>query len=112
MLFTTMVALLVNMAFRWRPIDGIEGAILSLFLREDTVWAEGYTNDRFRAVRIGMKRDEVYSLLGPPLYQWHNASGEVVEWWTHSPDDTHFRQRAIVFQGDRARRKIARFWVD
>jgi hypothetical protein len=81
-------------------------------LKEDTVWADRYTDDGFRAVGLGMTRGDVYSLLGPPLYCWDNGGGEIVEWWSRSPADTHYRRRAIVFQGDIVSKKIGEFWVD
>lgn len=96
-----------------RSIDGISGNLFALLLPEDTEWAPGYTDEGFRAARAGMTRREIYALLGPPLYTWENYGGaEVVEWWTRSPEDGHYRQRAVIFHGDKAVRKVGQFWVD
>jgi len=105
-LLTAVVALVFSAPYWW-PLDGIVGNLLSLSVKEDTVYADGYADASFRAARIGMKRDEIYALLGPPLYAWGN-----VEWWSRSPADTHYRERAFVFEGDTTVEKISGFWFD
>jgi hypothetical protein len=98
-----------------RSIDGISGNLLEVVFPEDedTEWAAGYTDNGFRAVSVGMTRKKVYELLGKPLYTWENYGGaEIVEWWTRSPADTNFRQRAVAFQGDRVVEKVGEYWLD
>jgi hypothetical protein len=43
------------------------GAMRWLHTNLATVYAPGYSENRFAQVRIGMSRQEVESLLGPPL---------------------------------------------
>ncbi len=109
-LFTGAIAL-APVAYRWWPIDGVVGNLLSLICEEDTVWTGGYSNDAFRAIRVGMSRREVYSLLGPPINSLDNGGG-VIECWTHSPDDGHYRRRELTFQSDQVIKKVAEFYVD
>ena len=108
---------------RWSQLDGFGGAIFSLLLPDDTLWADGYSDDSFLAVRIGMERSEVYALLGKPLEvrpsptmfefdaRRHNL-GEVLECWTQTPNNSHFHVRQVVFKGDTVVHKSSGFYVD
>jgi hypothetical protein len=111
-LLTAAVALAVSILFRWWPIDGVFGNLLAFVSPEDTVYAPGYTNEGFRAARVRMRRKEIHALLGPPLYTWDNGGGITVEWWTRSPSDGDFRERAFVFNKDMSIEKISGYWLD
>jgi len=115
------VAILV-LSMWWRSMDGISGNLFAA-LSDDTVWADGYSDDAFRSVRIGMTRAEVYGLLGPPLEvrqtlgtfdfdtQRQNA-GEVVECWTRTPNNSDYRVRQIVFMGNLVVDKPTMLYLD
>jgi hypothetical protein len=105
--FTTVVAVIIGLLVRWWPIDGLLGNLLALGAEEDTVWAHGYSDSAFQAVRAGMGRREVYRLLGRPLRDWGDQ-----EEWTYSPGDTHYRQRIVYFAGDVVVKKQADVWFD
>jgi outer membrane protein assembly factor BamE (lipoprotein component of BamABCDE complex) len=93
----TIVAIAL-VAYRWWPIDGFDGMFdLS---PGNTTWANSFTDDGFRAVRVGMKRDEVLALLGPPLEAGTSSSGYRVDSWTQSVThlDRH-RTRIITYKG-------------
>ncbi len=92
-------------------IDGLEGLALTVLLGEDTEYAAGYSDTRWRQVRPGMTRSEVRALLGEPLSQWP-ISGGTGERWTRSPGDTHYRCRVVIYDGDLVTRKHAEFYVD
>lgn len=107
----------------WRSIDGVSGNILAFLMSEDTVWADSYSDDSFRSVRVGITRDEVYVLLGPPLEirrvlgtfdfdTRRQNPGEVVECWTRTPENSDYRVRQIVFNGNLVVDKSAEFYVD
>ncbi len=83
-----------------------------LVVGDDTVWAADFTDEAFRTVRAGMTRSEVYALLGPPLEVWDNGPARTYECWTRSPADTHYRERAVMFQGTKVVKKIGGLYVD
>jgi hypothetical protein len=113
LLTTDGIAMLVAVFSIWlRSIDGISGNLLAILYPEDTEYAADYTDAGFRAVQPGMPRLKAYKLLGEPFDKWNNGSGEVVEWWTRSPSDTHYRQRVIIFHGDSVAKKDSEYWVD
>jgi hypothetical protein len=68
----TLLAMLIAVACfsvwfqRW-SLDGLQGALFGALLHQDTAYAEGYTDQGFRAIRIGMTDERVRSVLGAPL---------------------------------------------
>jgi hypothetical protein len=99
-----ILALLLT-AYRWRPIDGV----IDFGNSGHTVWAEGYSDTGFRAVRLGMKRDQVYALIGQPFeHSWIDPRGHTVEQWTAPGDDANtFRRRDVIFSGDTVVEKVS-----
>lgn len=67
LLATVAAAVALSVWFQIWSLDGLQGAILSAFLRQDTAYANGYTDRAFRMVRVGMTDAQVWNLLGPPL---------------------------------------------
>ena len=59
-----------------RPIDVLAAAISALD-GHSTVYAEGYSESKFRSLRVGMTARQVEDLMGPPLErsQWQIPSG-------------------------------------
>ena len=111
LLFIAVVAMGLC-AYRLWPIDGLIGNLFAIFNDEDTVWADGYTNEGWRSVAVGMKRDEVYALLGPPLDTQPTGVAGTLECWTRSPADTDYRRRDLEFSGDRIVHKWSEYWID
>jgi hypothetical protein len=112
LLLTAAIAMLVAVYSTWvRSIDGISGNLLAIVFTEDTEYATGYSNAGFRAVQPGMPRRKVYELLGEPFAKW-TTGAELIESWTRSPSNNHFRQRQIIFHGDRVVNKCSEYWVD
>ncbi len=77
---------------KW-SLDGLAGVVLTALLREDTAYAEGYTDRSFRAIRVGMAEQQVQTALGSPLgVSWsygtapsrcrsvHFRNGRVTSW--------------------------------
>ena len=95
---TAIVALALT-AYRSWPIDGLAG----IRVRERTIYAEGYSDDDWRAIGLGAKRRDVYARLGQPTFVMHIAGGRTLEEWSIaggiSPPGLH-RRRALGFQGD------------
>jgi hypothetical protein len=109
----TVLGALALSAYRYWPVEGIFGYGLSVVFGEDTEWAGGYTDEGWRVVRIGMNEADVHSLLGPPLYVvWDRGGTVTTHWWTRSPSNGDYRERAVVFFGDKSVEKISGYWVD
>ena len=101
--------------YRWWPAEGIGGRFMAVVWTDNTVWAPGYTNAGFRAVKIGMKRSEVYALLGQPLETNPRPGGGVIETWTDLGKDSFdcsIQFRCISFHGDVVIEKVAEFSPD
>jgi outer membrane protein assembly factor BamE (lipoprotein component of BamABCDE complex) len=53
-------------------------------IRDDTVYAPGYSEAKFKSIRLGISREEVIRLLGQPL-SVDPARGYIL--WTYASDD-------------------------
>jgi hypothetical protein len=40
---------------------------LGEFVREDTIWADGFSRSKWKQIHVGMEKATVYSLVGEPL---------------------------------------------
>jgi hypothetical protein len=111
---TTVAVLLAAAARAWTSsVNGLPTLIWVCILGEDTEWAADYTDEGFVAVTRGMPRAEVHRLLGAPLYtEEDQGRSQLIDWWTRSPSDSNYLQRAVVFRDDRAVDKVSEFWVD
>lgn len=107
-------------ACRLWPLDGWLGIFCG---NGDTVWATGYSDNRWRSIHAGMTREEVYAVLGPPLeirlsptlFDFDTPRqnpGEVVECWTRTPNNGSYSIRQLVFKGDDVVDKINEFYID
>ena len=70
----------------------------SLLFSENTVYAPGFDEKEFRALKRGMSKDEVRSKLGDPLSTWSGSGG--FEWWAYSKHGTkseNFLCRSLAF---------------
>ena len=92
-------------------LDGIDGTLLSALLGDDTVYAEGYSDAKFRQVVLGSSQEEVFSILGPPLETGvHN--GESILRYARSAHDSNYHVRVIVLRDGRVSEKLHEFYVD
>ncbi len=92
-------------------LDGIDGTLLSAVLGDDTVYAEGYSDAKFRQVALGSSQQEVLSILGPPLGTGvHN--GESILRYARSAHDSNYHVRVIVLRDGRVSEKLHEFYVD
>lgn len=107
-----IVALLTLLvAVHFFLLDGLDGELCALMFQEDTVYAKGYSDWRFRMVKVGMNMHEVESLIGPPLGGW-DGGGWFTQRWSMSAHDSHYRFRAINFTNGRVAGKQTGFYVD
>ena len=85
----------------------VVGPIWTVFLfhtcgytHEDTVWAEHYSDSRWRQVETGMTRQEVIALMGRPLKAEKTVGGGETLMWSDF-HHTGYRAKA-VFEGGKA----------
>lgn len=90
----------VNDAF-WRVVWAID---------EGTIWAPGFSEDKFNKVKVGMTVSEVIALLGKPL------DGMDDGYWRYTKQDvgtSDFDQRWIVFDANGTVKEIRKsFFID
>ena len=67
--------------------------LLELVLPDQTVFAEGFSEEQFARVEVGMSEDEVVELLGPPLVVVTKANGETREYSWPPPDSPGFSRQ-------------------
>jgi hypothetical protein len=80
----------------------------------DTVWAEGFSEDGFARIEIGMTKEQVEKILGPPLStgckEMKHCDG-VYSYQVSGTDD--FDRRWIRFgPGDKVVGKVHDFYID
>jgi hypothetical protein len=93
---------------------GIEDAILRtlLFVLEDTRWVDGFSEEKFSEITVGMTKDEVNGLLGKPLRETCITGCEWVYSWQADPTAS-FDWRSIHFDDfGRVESKRREFFID
>ena len=96
-------------------LDGIDGLFFSKLALggEDTQYASGYTDGGFRAIRIGVSKEEVLGILGSPLKLWPDEHEGLEIWgYTSTPSDSNYRIRVVQFRGGVVVDKVSEFYVD
>ena len=91
---------------------GMSGIVRGL--KAETIYAPGYDERRFAAVRVGMSNSEVQEILGPPLEKDQRA-GEVFVNWIYSEQSMHtgdYERRRIFFKEGRVITIIGDHWDD
>lgn len=102
-------------------MDGIEGVVFAF--ADDTMWADRYSDNLWYKIQVGMKRSEVYALLGEPLDirtrrnmfdfdTLRQGPGAIVECWTRTPANSHYHVRQIIFKDDMVVDKKNKFYFD
>jgi hypothetical protein len=81
---------------------------------EDTAYADGYSEQKFLNLVIGMTTHEVRSLMGAPIRLSSWADGGDVELWEYSvsPSGGNCWRRWVFFRNGRVYEIDCRFWVD
>ena len=96
----------VNDAF-WRVVWAID---------EETVWAKGFSEEKFLKVEEGMTKKEVLKLLGEPLNGTEDFDETRDSFWYytwHSRGNADFDQRWVVFGLDDKVKEIRKsFYID
>ena len=83
-------------------VDGLAGIIGPFVAPEDTVYTAKYTLTGWKEVRVGMTQGEVDAILGPSqlTYSLDGVADrpDTGARWSHSPGDTNFRCRVLLFR--------------
>lgn len=94
-------------------MDGLLGEIFLRVFGDDTEYAPGYSDDTFRAIKVGDTSDRVLLELGDPLATVNDrAESSRVLFFTRSPQSTHYRLRAIRIDDGLVKEVIAKVYVD
>jgi hypothetical protein len=93
-------------------LDDWGGRLVLLADDEVTVFARGYSDERFCALRIGMPEAEVRALLGEPLSEVEHEPGEATLHYSASDEDTHYRQRSVRLAGGQVTGITAGVYID
>jgi hypothetical protein len=103
-------------AIRFVFIDHSPDQLLaSVFLGESTVYAKGYSEPRFRTLRIGMTASQVEAIMGPPLWKGTHPSFGLPHAWfytDHHDVTANYKRRWVAFQNGRVIEIINDFWVE
>lgn len=89
-----------------------------MLLKNDTQYASGYDENKFRRIRTGFTKDLVLQLIGEPLNKrvYNPGDEEKLEeywWYSKSPSSTHFHHRFIVFSNKGVVKRLGHeFYVD
>lgn len=110
-----VVGLVVIGCLFWLQVASPEGVHGEVFLKvfgEDTQFAPGYSDQKFRSLQVGASAAEVRSKLGDPLEAVSTARGGAFWFYSRSPTSTHYRLRAIHIEDERVQEVIAELYVD
>lgn len=100
-------------------LEGVVGTIFHVVTGGgDTVYAAGFSEDRFLKIVIGMSESEVVTLLGEPLDRYHPQAGNGPSiWnmgmrWSRSANDSDYSVRAILFKDGVVVDRLSEFYLD
>jgi outer membrane protein assembly factor BamE (lipoprotein component of BamABCDE complex) len=116
LLVATAVLGVIVAFVRFVFIDNSPDQLLaSAILGESTVYAKGYSEHRFRTIKVGMTASQVEAIMGTPLRKGlHPAFGLPDPWfYTYHEDMTaNYKRRWVVFNNGKVVNVINDFWVD
>jgi hypothetical protein len=92
------------------PLD----PLLSLILGHETIYSEGFNEEGFRSIRVGMTPGEVVRLIGQPLGRNSVIEPGRVVWYYSTPvsGTSNYWDRHVVFAGDVVTEAKGRFYID
>jgi hypothetical protein len=86
---------------------------LGWFFDTRTYYAPGYTETKFRTLRIGMTRAEVEAMVGPPLTKVRWSDGSMNWVYSDRPWDTlDFERRWVIFKDDKVTEIVNDKWEE
>jgi hypothetical protein len=93
-------------------LDGLLGTSLGVVLPDDTEYAPGYSDERFRDIEPEMTERNVLDALGRPLDQTITSVGETVWRYSRSRKDSNYHVRSVVLRYGKVVGTIHEFYVD
>ena len=94
-------------------LDGYTGLLFRILLNtDDTVYAKDYTDKNFLALKRGMTKQQVVWLLGRPFAEFNRTGSAISMQYSKSPNDTHYRARAVRLQNNKVVDIISYYYVD
>ena len=81
------------------------------FVITNTRYGPGYSEKRFREIKIGTPAQEVRKTLGPPLAEWTNYNDQVTLRYSFSGHNAlYFNMRIVVVSNNVVAQKLAYVW--
>jgi hypothetical protein len=94
-------------------LDGLDGWFFSLPGKEATYYSKGYSDSGFRRIKIGMSEEDVLTILGEPLARQETPEEKQTSWrYSGRRIDTDYRERVIIFENGKVKKKISDYYVD
>lgn len=94
-------------------LDGYTGLLFRILLNtDDSFYAKDYTDKNFLALKRGMTKQQVVWLLGRPFAEFNRSGGTISMQYSKSPNDTHYRARAVRLQNNKVVDIISYYYVD
>lgn len=94
-------------------LDRYTGLLFRILLNtDDTVYAKDYTDKNFLALKRGMTKQQVVWLLGRPFAEFNRTGNALSMQYSKSPNDTHYRARAVRLQNNKVVDIISCYYVD
>jgi hypothetical protein len=124
LLALTAIALLLailtfNRALQLIRLEGIVGTVFHVVTGGgDTVYAAGFSDDRFLEIGSGMSESEVVASLGEPLERYQpRARDGPSSWnlgmrWSRSANDSDYSVRAVLFKDGIVVQRLSEFYLD
>jgi hypothetical protein len=96
-----------------RP-DRIVDNVLLAVMGEDTKYAAGFSEEKFRSIHVGDSEDYVRQILGPPLTTVSSGREATEEalLYSQSPSSTHYRRRGLVIRNGVVSSIVSDVWID
>jgi inner membrane protein len=89
--------------------DPLRNRIVYALMRDDTQFAEGFSEEKLASIAAGATSTDVQAVLGVPLREIPGGGGTC--WvYSRSPDEGYFRARAVCFTDGRVTNVIRR-WI-
>lgn len=94
-------------------LDGYTGLLFRILLNsDDTLYNKNYSDANFLALKRGMTKQQVVWLLGRPFAEFNRTGGALSMQYSKSPNDTHYRARAVRLQNNKVIDIISYYYVD
>jgi hypothetical protein len=109
--------LFVTAAFIYNYRIPLMCRFLTIF--NDTVYADGYSEKKYEKIQLGITTQEVFRLIGRPLYELDltqeggtNGPDHACYWTKSKSGDGDYFFRSVFFQDGKVSKKLSYYYVD